>query len=250
MSKYKAPALEKGLDIIEYLSEKSIPQSQIEISLGLDKTANEIYRMLACLEDRGYISKSTSGKYSLTLKLYHLSHTHSPIDGLLRVAKPFMEDLSNATHQACHMSIIQFDKLMVVSQTKSPGPVSLSVEEGSLFPLIKTTSGRVLLANLNENERDSILKKSKDFNELDLKNQNELLQALQHIKKTGYDLKESELTLGVTDIAIAIGDVSSGIYASIAISSLTALSENNKSRDFFIQQLQKTAALINNILGV
>ena len=81
---------------MEYLSEVAIPQSQIEISQGLGKSPNEIYRMLVCLEERGYLIKSLSGKYSLSLKLYHLSHRHSPIDGLLRVAKPYMEKLSQA----------------------------------------------------------------------------------------------------------------------------------------------------------
>ena len=65
MSKYSAPALEKGLDIIEYLSYKAIPQTQTEIAIGVSKSANEIYRMLAVLENRGYLVRSNSGKYSI-----------------------------------------------------------------------------------------------------------------------------------------------------------------------------------------
>ncbi|HET8830326.1 MAG TPA: helix-turn-helix domain-containing protein, partial [Pelobium sp.] len=82
-TKYQAPALEKGLDILEYLSSQSVPVSQTEIAGNLNKSSNEIYRMLVCLEDRGYIIRDqVSSKYKLSLKLYHLSHQHSVVDEL------------------------------------------------------------------------------------------------------------------------------------------------------------------------
>lgn len=53
MQKYQSPALDKGLDILEYLSLNDTPQSQTEISHGTQKKPNQIYRMLVCLEERG-----------------------------------------------------------------------------------------------------------------------------------------------------------------------------------------------------
>ena len=67
--KYQAPALEKGLEILEYLSQRATPLSQSEIANGIHKTPNEIYRMLACLEEKGYlIREEISGKYKISLK--------------------------------------------------------------------------------------------------------------------------------------------------------------------------------------
>ncbi|KAA1246399.1 IclR family transcriptional regulator [Aquimarina sp. RZ0] len=245
MNKYPAPALEKGLDILEYLSNKGVPQSQVEIAQGLNKSANEIYRMLACLEYRGYIIKSTSGKYSLSLKLYHLSHRHSPIDGLLKVAKPIMEDLANKTKQSCHMGILYSGQLMVISQVQSPGPVSLSIEEGSLFPLTKTTSGRVLLAFMETDELEKILQTNPEFNALSKKEQVNFRTNLKSIEKNGYELKKSDLTIGVTDIAVPIGHTNSGIFSVLAISSLESINQKQKTGDFLIKCLKETAISIN-----
>jgi len=87
MAQYSAPALDKGLDILEFLSIQATPQSQVEISKGVDRSSNEIYRMLLCLEERDYLHRdSKTGKYSLSLKLYQLAHRHSPVDALKKAA--------------------------------------------------------------------------------------------------------------------------------------------------------------------
>ena len=52
---YSAPALEKGHDIIELLSKSSIGFSQAEIAKELNRSVNEIYRMLNILALRNYI---------------------------------------------------------------------------------------------------------------------------------------------------------------------------------------------------
>jgi len=109
--KYNTPALDKGLDIIEYLSKEGIPLSQLEIALGIKRTSSEIYRMLVCLEERGYITRAfTTGKYRLSLKLYSLSHRHTPFDELKQVARHPMQILSEITSQSCHLSILNNDQ--------------------------------------------------------------------------------------------------------------------------------------------
>ncbi|MDW7692974.1 IclR family transcriptional regulator [Flammeovirgaceae bacterium SG7u.111] len=251
MAKYMTPALDKGLDILEYLSEIAVPQSQIEISQGINKTPNEIYRMLVCLEERGYLNKdSATGKFSLSLKLYQLSHRHSPVDEFLKASKPIMELLSNTTKQSCHIGILYDKKLMVISQTRSPGPVSLSIEEGSLFPLHKTTSGRVLLAFMPDPQRGNLLEGTKDFVSLSQKQRKAFLNQLEEVKAKGYDMRDSEITHGVIDIATPVGSANHGIYAALAISSLSNITDKEKSLDFLVKEVKNAAHKINEAIGV
>lgn len=53
-------------------------------------------------------------KYQLSLKLYYLSHAHSPLDQLSEAARGPMQDLANELRQSCHLSIIYDRRLMVV----------------------------------------------------------------------------------------------------------------------------------------
>lgn len=225
-SKYNAPALDKGLDILEYLSSQSTPQSQTDIAAGIDKSANEIYRMLTTLEGRGYILRDEiSGKYRLSLKLYHLSHRHSPIDELRRAAQYPIEELAYQIRQSCHMSILYMSKVLVIMHAKSPEPIALSVEEGNTFPLALTGSGKVFLAYMSE----SVLKESLKEHHLDdlTKSQQEkFFETLRKIKKDGYYIKRSELAEGVVDIAVPVSIATQGVTACLTVSRLTTLNMN------------------------
>ena len=54
---YAAPALEKGLDILEMLCKSEGALSQKEIAKQLGRSVGEIYRMVSCLVDRTYVSQ-------------------------------------------------------------------------------------------------------------------------------------------------------------------------------------------------
>lgn len=248
---YQAPALEKGLDILEYLSRKASPLSQTEIANGIDKSTNEIYRMLVCLEDRGYLIRDEiSGKYRLSLKLYNLSHRHSPVDEIRKVAEYPMQQLSEKTKQSCHLGVIYHDQLMVIFQSKSPGPISLSVEEGSLFPLLLTASGRTLLAFMSEKDREKLLNRIPDFQQYSSKEQETFREALIKIRNQGYYSKPSEITQGVTDVVVPIGNGSTDIFASLAVSILTTQIDESISLQEIIDTAQDTATNILRRLGI
>jgi len=252
-SKYQAPALDKGLDILEYLSEQSIPLSQSEIAIGIDKTPNEIYRMLMSLESRGYILRDeVSGKYRLSLKLFYLSHRHSPVDELRKAAQFPLEELAANVRQSCHLSILYRNQVMVIIHAKSPGPIALSIEEGNLFPLPLTASGKVLLAYMSETERNSTLKTNPIFKKYAKPKREEFIESLQHIKATGAYFKPSDLAEGVTDISVPIGKQSNdGIIACLTISMLSTLNaDKNIKHEEILAEANKCVKKIEQRIGV
>ena len=251
-TKYQAPALEKGLDILEYLSSQSVPVSQTEIAASLSKSSNEIYRMLVCLEDRGFIIRDqVSSKYKLSLKLYHLSHRHSPVDELRNASIYLMEELSNEVREACHLSIIFHDKVIVILHTRSPQPITLSIEEGNLFPVAQTASGKVLLTYMNKEQSDNILKKDKDYISFSTTQKQEFKKTLSEIKKKGYYIKESDYADGIIDITVPIGDEHTGVNACLTISRLHAKNEKHGEKDeVIIKAMIAYSKKIQNRIGL
>ena len=55
--RYRAPALDKGLDILEFLADVDGGLTQAEIAKKLDRSPNEFYRMLDRLVRRGYVTR-------------------------------------------------------------------------------------------------------------------------------------------------------------------------------------------------
>lgn len=251
MNKYYAPALDKGLDILEFLSAQSLPQSQLEIATGIDKNQNEIYRMLVSLENRGYIAKDPiSGKYSLTLRLYHLAHHHSPVDTLVKASEIHMENLAHTINQSVHLSVLYQNNLLIIAQAKSRTPVSLSVEIGSLFPLEKTISGRVILANTEEKKQKQLLETSEEYQSWSAADKSEFFDQLRRVKGKLCNISKSMLTDGVTDFASPILNMRDEVVCVLAVSTLTSHMRKLVSPEVIENELIETVSRIRVTLGI
>ena len=89
--KYRAPALEKGLDVLELLASHGAAMTPSQISLALGRSLSELFRMIQVLEFKGYISPSLSGDgYELTNKLFTLGMSRAPVKSLVEAALPRM----------------------------------------------------------------------------------------------------------------------------------------------------------------
>jgi DNA-binding IclR family transcriptional regulator len=71
ISRYRAPALEKGLDVLELLAAEKSPLNLSAISQRLGRSSGELFRMLQVLEFKGFITTAENGTgYVLTNKLF------------------------------------------------------------------------------------------------------------------------------------------------------------------------------------
>lgn len=245
-NKYAVPALDKALEILEFLAAESLPLSQSDIAQGIGRTNSEIFRVLVGLESRGYLLRDeVSGKYRVSLKLLELTRTLSPVSQLRFAAQPEMEALAARLGQSCHLSVIHQGQLMVVLQVQSPGPVSLSFNEGTLFPLLQTVSGRVLLANCEAGRRAALLEKMDDLN-----GPTEVESSLLSIRDKGFELRTSELTDGVTDCAALVGQPDGATIAALAVSSLTSVVGKKLDREELVNAVRESAARISASLGL
>src|SRR3984957_20952868 len=88
---YSTPALDKGLDILELFAGTPEGLNVSEVARRLDRTVSEIFRMLLCLEQRGYLSQSANkDRYHLTLRLFRLAQEHPPTKRMVTEALPIM----------------------------------------------------------------------------------------------------------------------------------------------------------------
>ena len=142
---YAAPALEKGLDILEMLCRSARPLSQKEIADALKRSVGEIYRMLACLVSRDYVVQIGDG-YSVTTRLFELAQANPPTQRLLVEAAPLMQALSAELGQSCHLTVYNQGRQVVVAKVDSPSGMGFSVRLGAELDVLVSASGQVLLA--------------------------------------------------------------------------------------------------------
>jgi DNA-binding IclR family transcriptional regulator len=144
-SNYSAPALEKGLDILEALCQCENGLTQQEIAASLGRNLGEIYRMLTCLVQRNYVA-NYGNIYTITSKLFQLSHFHPPTYRLLTEAIPIMEELSRAISFPCDLRVYNKGVQTVVASIQPPNGLGFMTRVGSEIAVAPSASGLVLVA--------------------------------------------------------------------------------------------------------
>jgi DNA-binding IclR family transcriptional regulator len=150
---YPAPALEKGLDILEMLCRSDRPLAQKDIARQLGRSVGEIYRMLSVLVARNYVAQVDDNSYAITTRLFELSQLNPPTHRLLLEAMPVMQRLSSELDQSCHLTVYSQGRQIVLCKSDSPSGMGFSVRAGAELDVLVSASGRVLLAFQDQGTR-------------------------------------------------------------------------------------------------
>ncbi|WP_222184751.1 IclR family transcriptional regulator [Geminicoccus harenae] len=248
-AKYSVPAVEKALDVLEYLAELAVPATQAQLARALGRQPGEIFRLLTCLELRGYLRRDpASGAYALTLKLFELSRTHSPYQRLVEAARPWMRRLAETVRETCHLSVLHQDQVLVLAQEESPRPLRLSVEVGSRHSPLRTASGRIMLAHLPERERTALLDRLPEWREQDAAARDGFIDRLAALRERGHERAEGERFAGILDLGVPVGGPMASIKAALIIATLRQ--GDGPDLDAMLPTLQATARAIATEAGL
>src|ERR1700743_1392843 len=145
---YPTPALEKGLDILELFASTPEGLTVSDVARRLNRTVSEIFRMILCLEQRGYLAQSPNKeRYHLTLRLFRLAQEHPPTKRLVTEALPAMHWLAHELRQSCHLGIIDGGHIVILAQVDSPESTGFYVKMGSKVDLMHAATRAVILAH-------------------------------------------------------------------------------------------------------
>ena len=214
-SNYTAPALEKGLDILELLSERDVGLTQSEIARALGRSVGEIFRMLMVLQERGYVSQDPlSDRYSITTFIFEIAHRIPVVGRMTAIAGPVMRELSGKINQSVHLAILSEGSVLVVGQTTSSGNNVLSVRLGAKIDPWRASSGRVILAYQPENEVKELMK---DVPVPQGTTATKILEELRVIRTNGIEVRDSFVVKGVVNISAPIVDHSGQAIGALTV---------------------------------
>ncbi|WP_245443652.1 MULTISPECIES: IclR family transcriptional regulator [Labrys] len=241
--RYKAPALDKGLDILELLSGIDEGLSLAEIAKALDRSQNEIYRMLDRLVRRNYVIRTPSDRFELSLKLFDLAHRHPPMRRLVSLALRPMRLFAREAEQACHLTVYARGSGVVVAQIDAPDYWGISVRVGTLINLLNTGSGHILLAYASDEERELMLGEREHVpNETWPERLDEVLAS---VRERGWEMRPSQQAEGVTNISVPVFGVGGRLLAALTCPRIRRLLGRPRSEQQILELLQASASQIS-----
>ncbi|MDI5899058.1 IclR family transcriptional regulator [Flavobacterium yafengii] len=217
---YSAPALDKGLDILEVLSKCENGLTQQEIAAQLGRKLGEIYRMLNCLVQRNYVA-NYGNVYTITSKLFQLSHFHPPTYRLLTEALPLMEGLSRAISFPCDLRVYSSGFQTVIASIQPPNGLGFMTRVGSEIEVAPSASGMVLLAFQDHNIKEIRIRESlPNSSEIEI---NTFSNGLQEVILKGFASIKSKQYAGLHAISFPILDMNGNAIAAMTVPMLSRI---------------------------
>lgn len=244
---YGAPALEKGLDILELLAGLSHGVTQSEIAQLLGRSLQEVYRVVMVLERRGFIQRRPGEDgYFLSNRMNELAHLYPPLARLVDMATPQMNSASITADQAMHIAILDTTFIQVVAQVDSPAPLGFRLRVGTKNPAMATSSGRLLVAFQRPAIKEWILddlRRHRPAEEAE-----GLILRTEKIRTRGYEMVTGEGLQAITDVSFPLLD-SSGYAQAVLTMPFLPAARQNVSFDAACQTCYEAAARITGALG-
>ena len=201
---YSAPALEKGLDILELLAGEGAPMTARQVAEKLGRSKNEIFRMVHVLISRGYIAREPGNDtLALTNKLFSLGIQTAPSRDLVAVAAPVVARLAEDIRQSVHLVIANRGETVVIAAASGSADMNFSLKLGYRRPLADAHSGLLLMAFQPDALRDRMIAESLALmtRKVDV---DALVSDLAVLRQQGSIVSDSRDIVGITDIGAPV----------------------------------------------
>jgi IclR family transcriptional regulator, KDG regulon repressor len=219
-SNYLIQSVSHALDVIEQFGADQEELGVTELSKRLKLHKNNVFRLLATLESRGYIEQNRSTEnYRLGLRCLQLGQRYVRQIGLLEQARPVMGDLARNCKETALLAVYRNEGMVPVEAVETQQPVRIVPVIGELLPLHCTAVGKAHLAFAAAEERDSALPRTlQRFTEKTITEKQAFAKHLQEVVQKGFAVDMGEHIADVCSVAVPIRDYTRSVVACLAVS--------------------------------
>nr|WP_245755582.1 MULTISPECIES: IclR family transcriptional regulator C-terminal domain-containing protein [Actinopolyspora alba group] len=244
-------SLTRGLMVIRAFDETRPEMTLSEVArvTGLSRAATR--RFLHTLVRLGYVW--TDGRlFALTPRVLELGFSYLSSLSLPEIAQPHLERLAAQVHESVSVSVLDGDDIVYVGRVPTSRIMTVAINIGTRFPAYATSMGRVLLANLGEQELTEYLRRVRPepLAPQTLTSVGPLRRELERIRAQGWAVVDQELEAGLRSLAAPIRDRTDSVVAAVNVSSHASRTSAEDARNELLPPLLETAAKIEADLRV
>ena len=196
-----------------------------ELSRRLSLHKNNVFRLLATLEQQGYIEQSNAGdRYRLGVESLELGQAFLRGRTLLRRARSILEALALALGESAHLATLRDFDVVHLDGAQGEQLVLTSLRVGRRLPLYCTALGKVLLGCSPENVREAYDRALAQTGGLGARTPNTIVDRdkfFEHVRSVagaGFALDLEECEPGLCCAAAPVHDASGRMIAALSVS--------------------------------
>jgi IclR family transcriptional regulator, KDG regulon repressor len=251
-SDYLIQSVSHALDLLEQFRDEVYELGVTELSKRLQLHKNNVFRLLATLESRGYIEQNkVTENYRLGLRTLELGQTFVRQMGILRQSRPVLEALVRECNETSYVAILKDFHIVYLDVVETDLTVRVVPRVGSRLPAYCTAAGKVQIAHLSDEELELYLppKELKPFTPNTITDRDALKRHLAKVNEQGYAIDDEELDIGVRCVSAPIRDYTRRIVGAISISGPSMRLATERIEKELIPMALKAAEEISLKLG-
>lgn len=238
------------LEVLETIGRANAPLSLTAVVEATGRPKGTVHRMLATLVNTGFLVQDRhTSQYALTLKLWRIAAAAVLRLDVVKVARPWLEDLVAATEETVHMSVLDVSGgIVYISKVESPRSIRVQTQIGQLSPAWCTATGRSILA-FNPAVAERVLSEPLNARTAKTVTDPKRIRAiLREVAAKGFAVTRAENHPEMGGIAAPVRDHSGAVVAGLGIA-VPIFRMNRELIDRCIPYVVRAAAGISAELG-
>jgi len=226
-----------------------------ELSRRLDLHKNNVFRLLATLEQSGYIEQcAEDDQYRLAVGCLELGHAYARSNSLLDRARGCLEGLTATVGETSHVAVLRGHEVAHLDGVLPDQMLVTSLRLGARLPLHATALGKVLLASASEErreayDRDCIAAGLEARTPATLVDRAKLLDELRAVAAAGSAVDLEECEAGLVCAAAPVHDATGAVVAAISVSAPTVRVGEDDLHRRVVPAVTAAAAQLSRQLG-
>lgn len=194
-------AVGRALAIFEAFDNDHLALSLQEIAARIRMPKTTAFRLVATLENCGYLVRMDNQQYCLSLKVARLASLVRGTLGIREIARPVLMEVNRQTSETVTLNALAGAERICLDVVDSPSALMAIVLPGAHVPIFHGATGRILLAFMDEAERERLLKTSPEAKGIDHAAFN---REMTRFRRQGYSLSRGQRIAGMTAIAVPV----------------------------------------------
>ena len=218
---YVIKTVDKALDLLEQFNGDRDELGVTELSQRLNLHKNNVFRLLATLETKGYIEQNKATEnYRLAVKSLELGQAFIKQLGFVRPVRPFLKEIVEKCNETAYLGTIRQNCAVYVDMEETNQIVKVANRVGCRIPIHCTAIGKAQIAYASEEELEKlgILDHMERFTPNTIVNRVEFLKHIKEVAKRGYAIDNEEYNLGVRCVGIPLRDYMGRVVGGISVS--------------------------------
>jgi DNA-binding IclR family transcriptional regulator len=213
-------SVNNAFDLLEEFKGDRNELGVTELSNRLNLHKNNIFRLLATLETKGYIEQNKATEnYRLCVKSLELGQAFIKQIGLVRPVKPFLKEIVKECNEMAYVGIIRQNSVICLDLEEANQAVKVTNHVGLRLPMHCTAIGKAQIAYATEEELEKmgIFDNMKRFTPNTIVNKVEFIKQIKEVARRGYALDNEEYNPGVKCCAVPIRDYTGRVVGGISV---------------------------------